>query len=173
MKHFYFIRHGLTEMNKAELWSGTTETSLTKEGRAQATAAGKDLAAKNVHIDHIVASPLTRAHDTAKLVAKEIGYPEDKIELNSLFIERHFGALEGQPWHVDIDLDGVVDIETSHEILERARLAIEYLESLPYDSILVVAHGSIGRAIRSHLLADHPYSAMHLRIENASIHKWR
>lgn len=172
MKHFYFIRHGLTEMNKAGLWSGTTETPLTKEGRAQATAAGKELARGKVHIDHIIASPLSRAHETARLVAKEIHYPEKDIELNSLFIERHFGALEGQPWSVDVDLDGVIDIETSDEILERAKLAITYLESLPHESILVVAHGSIGRAIRSHLIADHPYSAVHLKIENASIHKW-
>lgn len=173
MKHLYFVRHGLTKMNQAELWSGSTETPLTHEGRKQATSAGKQLAKDKIKINHIIASPLSRAHETAKLIAAEIGYAQDAIELNSLLVERHFGVLEGQPWAIDMDLDGITDIETSHEILERAKLAIAHLESLPYDSILVVAHGSIGRAIRSHLLADHPYSAAGLRIDNASIHKWR
>ena len=156
-------------MNVEGRWSGTTETPLTAEGRKQAMAAGK--AAKDLKIDLIVASPLTRAHDTARLIAKEMGYPEDKIELNSLLIERHYGELEGKEWYPDFNYDGIVDIETEDTLLHRARLALNWLESLDHDNIMVVSHGAFGRALRHHILEDFPFSHPH-KLKNAEIQEW-
>lgn len=174
MKHLYYVRHGLSEMNKQGLWSGSlSDTPLTDEGREQAKNVGDELIANSITIDYIIASPLSRAHDTAKIIAKTIGYPVKNIETNPLFVERHFGQLEGKPWAPDLDLDGISEIETSDTLLHRAERALNYLESLPYDNILVVAHGSIGRAIRQHLFQDMPYSNYELRIPNASLIKWR
>lgn len=159
-------------MNVAGVWSGQIETPLTKQGRAQAKKAGQELKDQNVHIDYIISSPLARAHDTAIIIAKEIGYPKDKIETNPLFLERHFGALEGMAWQPDINLDGIADIETTDTILNRARMALTYLESLPYDTILVAAHGSIGRAIRHHIHEDIPFHDYTKRLDNAIVHRW-
>jgi broad specificity phosphatase PhoE len=173
MKNLYFIRHGLSEMNKQGVWSGTSETPLSAEGRKQAKQAGKQ--AKNLHIDYIVCSPLSRALDTAKIIAQEIGYPEDNIHINDLFIERHWGELEGQAWNPDLDLDGFSDVETRDSIVERARLAIEFLKTLDAHNILVVSHGSFGRAMRHHLI-NHPYTNRRGPnepiIPNAEIVKW-
>src|SRR5580765_3395811 len=91
MKHLYFVRHGLSENNKLSIFSGQTESPLADEGREQARQAGQQ--AKDLHIDHIISSPLSRAHETAQIIAREIGYPEDKIEVSSLLVERHFGVL--------------------------------------------------------------------------------
>jgi uncharacterized phosphatase len=173
MKQLYFIRHGLSEMNKQGVWSGTSETPLSPEGRRQARRAGKQ--AKTLNIDYIVCSSLSRAVDTAKIIAREIGYPEDKIHINNLFIERHWGPLEGQPWSPDLNLDGFSDIESRDSIIERARLAIEFLKTLDAHNILVVSHGSFGRAMRHHL-TEHPYSNQRGPnepiIPNAEIVKW-
>ena len=172
MKHLYFVRHGLSEMNTQRVWSGQVETPLTQEGRDQATLAGKELNDSGISIDYIIASPLSRAHDTAKLIALEIGYPIENIEINPLFLERHFGALEGQPWEPDLDLDGIVDIESTDSIINRARRALDYLESLPYDNVLVAAHGSIGRAIRHHIITAIPYHQYEHKLPNATIVQW-
>jgi probable phosphoglycerate mutase len=169
MKHLYFVRHGESEWNVQRIYAGTSETPLTALGRQQATAAGEALKKQNIQIDHIISSPLSRAHDTAKLIAKQIDFPAKRIELNSLFIERNFGSLEGKSW--DLNVDGFVDVETADNILERARLALEFLESLPYDDILVVAHGSIGRALRHHVMVDFPYHNV-VHIENAQVLKF-
>lgn len=169
MKRLYFIRHGLTEMNVQGVYSGSTETPLTEVGRAQAKAAGQ--AAKDLGIDLIVSSPLSRAHETAKIIAKEIGYPVANIHLNEYLKERHFGELEGQKWSPDLDLDGITDIETVDNLLERAKLALEWLETLPADTILVVAHGAIGRALRHHLLKEFPFSHP-TRFNNAELVQW-
>lgn len=155
MSHIYFIRHGQSQLNVEHRVAGTTDTPLTAEGRRQAKAAGK--AAKDIGIDYIISSPLSRAHDTAKLIAKEIGYPEDKIEVNPLFIERHFGSREAQPYQADFNYDGIVDAEQSTDFLARTRRAVDYLHSLPYKKILVVSHGATGRALRHHLIPDQPF----------------
>ncbi len=156
MKHLYFVRHGLSEMNKTGHWAGRhTETPLTPEGREQAREAGAH--ARKFHIDHIVSSPQGRAHDTAKIIAEVIGYPVDAIELNSLFMERGLGILEGKPWQPDLNIDGFADVETTDTLLERMHLAYELLRSLPADNVLVVSHGAIGRALRHVIHPDIPF----------------
>lgn len=155
MKHLYFCRHGESEANVAGVWSGQLETPLTANGRKQAKAAGQ--AAKDIKIDHIMCSPLSRAHDTAKIIAGEIGFPLDALEINSLLIERHFGQMEGQPWSIDTDVDGFIDAETQDSVMNRAHLVLEHLETLPYDNILVVSHGSFGRALRTMVFPDFPF----------------
>lgn len=155
MKHLYFVRHGLSEANLAGVWSGTSETPLSAEGKEQAKLAGEH--AKSLGIDHIICSPLGRAHDTAKIIAKEIGLAAENIELNSLLTERHFGQMEGQPWGIDLDVDGFLDVETRDSVLERAKLALEHISQLDAESILVVSHGSFGRAFRHTIHPEIPF----------------
>jgi uncharacterized phosphatase len=171
VKHLYFVRHGESELGALGLGAGHSETPLTKEGRLQAKLAGKY--AKKLAIDHVVSSPLSRALDTAKIIAKEMGYPEDKIEVNPLFIERYFGVNEGQPIIIDpdFDFDTIKGIEKTKDLIIRGRKALDYLESLPEDNILVVAHGQLGRAIRHHILEDFPFDYAH-KLRNAEIVQW-
>jgi uncharacterized phosphatase len=167
MKRLYFIRHGLTEMNKLGLFSGITETPLTAEGRKQAKKAGQS--AKDLGIDLIVSSPLERALETAQIIAKEIGYTPAEIQTNKLLIERHFGEMEGKPWTPDFNIDGVADIETDDSLIARAKAALRWIESLPADNILVVGHGSFGRALRYHLAKHIDFKEY---IPNAEIVCW-
>lgn len=158
MKKLYFIRHGLSEANKAGIWSGHSETPLSREGREQARRAGRK--AKDLSIDLIISSPLGRARETADIIAGEIGYPEDKIVVSELLKERSWGDLEGTP-HSNADgiedLDMVPNIETSVQLISRAEKALRFLEGLPDEHILVVSHGTFGRALRHHILEDMPF----------------
>ena len=157
MKHLYFVRHGLSEANKAGLRAGKhTETPLTPEGRTQASLAGEH--AKRLNIDLIISSPQIRAHDTAKIIANSIGYPIDKIELNSLFVERGLGVLEGKPWQPDLNIDGFADVETTDTLLHRMQMARELLESIPHDNVLVVSHGAVGRGLRHVFHPEIPFA---------------
>lgn len=146
MKKLYFTRHGLTEMNKAGLRSGSIETPLATEGKEQARTAGKH--ARGLQIDTIVCSSMGRAVHTAELIAEEIGYPLDKILRSDLLVERHFGVLEGQPYVRNDDTDDVEDIEVTDDLFKRAAEALKWIESLSGETILIVAHGAIGRALR-------------------------
>lgn len=169
MTHIYFVRHGLSELNVAGRVAGVTDTPLVNEGREQAKIAGK--AAKKLGIDYMICSPLSRAQETAKIIAQEIGYPEDKIEVNPMFIERDFGEREGQPYVPDFNYDGIKDAEKLDEFLSRTERAVRYLESLPYDKIMVVSHGATGRALRHHLIPHQPYHHS-IKYDNAEIIEW-
>ena len=169
MKYIYFIRHGLSELNVAGLVAGHTDTPLVDEGREQAKNAGKQ--AKKLGIDHIISSPLARTIETAKIIAKEINYSEDKIEINPLFVERHFGDMEAQKYKPGTNYDVINNAEKTEEIIERADRAINYLRSLPYKKIMVVSHGSMGRAMRHHLVADEPFHHP-VHFVNAEIIQW-
>ena len=177
MKRLYFVRHGQSEMNVSGHYSGRIETPLTSTGVSQAKATGKNLKQKNLKIDLIVCSPLSRAHHTAKLIAKELDYPKDKIQLNELFVERSFGDMEGVSWakFMEKDMDDVKNAETVAELHDRAIKAFEYLNSLNESNVLVVSHGSIGRALYR-VINGMPYHLEHdekyrnsFRIANAEI----
>lgn len=169
MTHLYFIRHGLSQLNVEGKVAGITDTPLTETGKQQASTAGKN--AKDLGIEHIISSPLSRAFDTAKIIAKEIYYPVDKIEVNPLFIERSFGEMEAKPYSPDMNYDGVLGAEELSSLLTRAEQAIKYLHTLPYNKILVVSHGSTGRALRHHLEADKPFD-FPKRYANAELVEW-
>jgi uncharacterized phosphatase len=157
MKHLYFVRHGLSVMNKKGVFSGRTETPLTPEGEAECHQAGKQLC--DVKIDLIVASPIRRAYDSARIIAEELGIDPDNIVVNELFIERSFGPLEGTPYTTKADLDGTAGVEHSTKLLQRVAEGLEFLQSLDADTILVVSHGAVGRALRSLVQPDVPFRA--------------
>lgn len=169
MKRLYFVRHGLSEMNVQGLFAGSIDTPLTDEGRRQASIAGK--LAQDLQIDLIVSSPLSRAHETALIIAKEIGYPPEKIHVNSLFTERNFGELEGKAWQPDLNLDGVADIEALDTVLNRAEQAVAFLESRPEQTILVVSHGAFGRALRSLYMPEFPFANITAEAAGTSVNK--
>ncbi len=169
MKTIYFIRHGLSELGVAGKLAGRIDTPLAPEGKKQAKKAGQQ--AKELGVEYIISSPLSRSLETARIMAKEIGYPLDKIEVNPLFRERDFGTLDGQPYKPGINYDLVQGAEPTQTLLDRAEQAVQYLRSVSYSKILVVSHGSTGRALRHHLYPRQPFHAP-IKYANAEIIEW-
>lgn len=177
MKQLYFIRHGLSEMNQQNLWSGQTDTPLAPKGHEQARLAGKTIKKQGMQFDVIVSSPLQRAHDTAKHIAEHIDYAPDHILVHDLFKERNFGKLEGTSKfsiHTaeyllsEASIDKYDDVETYVDLQRRADAAHEYLMSLGKDSVLVVAHGAFGRALHRSI-TNGSTSIQNIRYKNAQI----
>lgn len=150
--HVYFIRHGESTSNQGDLITGRQDVPLTDKGREQARQAGQQIVAQGIKIDHIICSSLTRAYDTATLIAQAIGFPEDKIQVNDLVIERSFGTLEGQPKLNGGALDDQLIKESGGELdpAVRAR-AQRLLDSLRHTegNVLIVSHTGFGRRLRA------------------------
>lgn len=95
-REVWLVRHGETAANRARIIQGQTDTALHERGRAQARALAAWLAA--VHraspFAAVVASPLSRAAETASLAAAALGLP---VTHDPGFMERSFGELEGHP----------------------------------------------------------------------------
>lgn len=147
MKRLYFIRHGESVANVQRVFAGQIDTPLTEKGCEQAKVSGK--AAKQYRFDLIVTSPLVRAYDTAKIVAREIGYPIESIIVNDIFKEHFIGSLSGKSWDEYDEYDTrITDMETRDELKARAKRGLELLKRLPGDTILLVGHGSFVRLLQ-------------------------
>ena len=168
MKHLYFVRHGESVMNKEGFFSGVTDTPLTETGQEQARQAGLSL--QDTKIDCIVASPITRAYDTAVIIAKEIGYDPAKIITCDDLVERDFGPMEGEVYTTKINLDAIDGVEHSSELVERVAKGLKFIEGLEAETVLVVSHGAVGRALRVLLQDDVRYHQTE-RFKNAQVAK--
>ena len=145
MKQLYFMRHGLSEMNKQGVFSGRIDTPLADEGKIQSRKAGQTLKATGIQL--IVSSPMKRAYDSAVIVAEEIGYPKHSIILSELFMERDLGSLEGSNYIRGLQLNEFAGVEHSGNLIERASAGLAYLNSLDTDIVLLVSHSAMGRAL--------------------------
>jgi probable phosphoglycerate mutase len=155
MNHLYFVRHGLSVMNQQGVFSSTTNTPLAPEGVEQCRAAGQALVGTG--IDCIVSSPFTRAQQSAAIIAAELGIDPANIILNDNFVERSFGPLEGTTYTPNMEMDGVEGVEHSSDLVARVAKGLDEVRALPANSVLIVSHGAVGRALNHLLHTEIPY----------------
>jgi len=92
MTRVYLIRHGTTEWNREEIFRGRADCGLDETGRAEARALAAYL--QEVRIDKIYSSPLSRAMDTAQVIAAGRGL---QVIPEPAFIDLDFGEWQGLP----------------------------------------------------------------------------
>ena len=153
MKRLYLLRHGQTEFNVKKLVQGRCDSPLTVLGHQQARAAAAWLKAHGVVPDKVVSSPLSRAMDTASLVATELLGPDAAVEPCEGIIERSYGTFEEGPhdalptdvWDPGEDLIPFGG-EGSHALQERMVATLTNLMSAKdTETLLAVSHGSASR----------------------------
>jgi uncharacterized phosphatase len=153
------VRHGQTDWNLARRIQGSTDIPLNDTGRADARWAAGQLAGGVHHT--IYASPLKRAHETAEIIAAELGL--DAPALDADLREREFGEGEGMlvadylETYGDWDAE-VPGAETLQGVADRALRALDRIaldarrRSAPLaESVIVVAHGGVIRSLIDHV----------------------
>lgn len=89
------IRHGQSDWNLKNLFTGWTDVELTAKGRSEAKNAGKIIANLDFNIDIAFTSLLKRAIHTLWLILDEIDRPWLTVIRDWRLNERHYGALQG------------------------------------------------------------------------------
>jgi 2,3-bisphosphoglycerate-dependent phosphoglycerate mutase len=89
------VRHGQSEWNLKNLFTGWTDVDLTEQGEAEARTAGRLLADSGVRFDIAFTSVLTRAIRTLWLMLEEMDLTWIPVERHWRLNERHYGALQG------------------------------------------------------------------------------
>jgi uncharacterized phosphatase len=170
MTELYLVRHGETDWNRQHRIQGLTDIPLNETGRQQAREAGRLLARRTWH--GIVTSPLSRAVESAAIIAAELGLgTPEKVQA---LVERNYGEGEGLDF-AEInrrypDRSVVPGQESRDEVVARVVPALlELAASRPGQSLIVVSHGG---AIRSALMAADP-AGSHGVITNGSVHSFR
>ena len=170
MTVFALVRHGETDWNRERRIQGSTDIPLNDTGREQARATGALLASRRWNA--IVASPLSRARETAQLIASEAGLGEPALEPR--LAERDYGAAEGLTG-AEIDAlypDGaeVPGREEREAVAERAVAALHDLAARhPGEAVIVVAHGGVIRSVLETVAPGHHRDP----ITNGSVHSFR
>jgi 2,3-bisphosphoglycerate-dependent phosphoglycerate mutase len=88
-------RHGQSEWNLKNLFTGWKDPGLTDLGIEEARNAGQRLKEMGVQFDVAFTSALSRAQATCKLILEEIGQPDLKVIADQALNERDYGDLSG------------------------------------------------------------------------------
>ena len=89
------VRHGQSQWNLENRFTGWIDVPLTDRGRKEATRAGELLKEAGLHFDVAFTSDLTRAQDTLRIMLDVLGQAGIPIERDKALNERHYGALQG------------------------------------------------------------------------------
>ncbi|WP_026605868.1 2,3-bisphosphoglycerate-dependent phosphoglycerate mutase [Methylocapsa acidiphila] len=89
------VRHGQSEWNMKNLFTGWKDPGLTEKGVEEARTAGRSLKAHGLEFRRGFASNLIRAQDTLKLILAETGAPNVQTEHTIALNERDYGDLCG------------------------------------------------------------------------------
>lgn len=166
MKQIVLIRHGESQWNLENRFTGWVDVPLSPKGEQEAREAGEKLRA--FRFDHAFTSVLTRAIKTLEIVLDVIGQPELPVEQDQALNERMYGDLQGLNKAETAEQYGEAQVklwrrsydvrppggESLHDTAERV---------LPYyreriwprlakgETLLVAAHGNSLRALVMHL----------------------
>lgn len=158
---FYLARHGQNIDNANGILNGHRDLPLTELGEKQASNLAKAILEEGISFDVVYSSPLARAFHTAETITRLLCL-DQPIVLADL-IERDFGELTGQPQSSILERVPESDLirtptvqyyleyggcETFPQALVRARGLLTRLRHRhPDESVLLVAHGDIGKMI--------------------------
>jgi 2,3-bisphosphoglycerate-dependent phosphoglycerate mutase len=168
MPHLVLLRHGQSQWNLENRFTGWVDVPLTQKGEEEARQAGEKMKAVQLQFDTTFTSVLRRAIRTLELALDVLGQSDLPVEQDQALNERHYG-----------DLQGLNKAETAHKFGdEQVRIwrrsydvpppGGESLENtatrtLPYltekilpaiqagRNVLVAAHGNSLRSIIMHL----------------------
>jgi len=155
-KTVYFVRHGECKANIDGVIAGASDDSpLTETGKQQATETANSLA--GITFDLVVTSPMSRAKDTAEIIAKNLGITSDKIIVNNDFTEKDVGRFSGQPkaTYFEFEKSGGEVGELTGVMQQRVRNGLSWLKEQTFTNALVITHNGTVRMIRT-VLDDLP-----------------
>jgi len=166
MKQLVLIRHGESQWNLENRFTGWVDVPLTPRGEEEAKAAGQKL--QSFHFDQAFTSVLTRAIKTLEIVLDVIGESDLKVEKDQALNERMYGDLQGLNKAETVEKHGADQVKIwrrsfdvpppgGESLKDTAARVIPYYQEKIWpalssgESILVVAHGNSLRALVMHL----------------------
>jgi broad specificity phosphatase PhoE len=174
---FYIVRHGETAYNKNGRYQGQMDVPLNAEGRLQSQAAAARLA--QIPLDVIYASDLSRAQETARMVAGR-----RTVLLDPRLREINVGRIQGlsvpeiaerEPafWALlQQDPEGAVfpGGENARQVQERAVAAVEAISArYPEGRVGLVSHGGVIKCIAAAVIGLPLSARSRIVIDNCSL----
>ncbi|MDK2741976.1 MAG: 2,3-bisphosphoglycerate-dependent phosphoglycerate mutase [Nitrospira sp.] len=162
MARLVLLRHGESQWNLENRFTGWVDVPLSEKGVEEAKQAGEKL--REIRFDRAFTSVLTRANETLRIVLETIGQTDVPIEKDKALNERMYGELQGlnkaetakkygdaqvKIWRRSFD----VKPPGGESLKDTAERALPYYERMikPHllkgETIIVAAHGNSLRAL--------------------------
>ena len=165
--HLVLVRHGQSEWNAKNLFTGWKNPSLSVKGQKEAKITGEKIKQQNIIFDIHFTSELKRAQLTGEIILSEIEQESLETVKNIALNERDYGELSGlnkdesrEKWgeeqiHIwrrsyDISPPGGESLKDTHDrVIPFFKENIE--PEISSKNILIAAHGNSLRALVKHL----------------------
>ncbi len=95
MPTLVLVRHGQSQWNLENRFTGWVDVPLTDKGREEAHRAGELLKEAGIRFTNAYTSDLIRAQDTLDIILQEIGQADVPVTRDQALNERHYGDLQG------------------------------------------------------------------------------
>lgn len=95
MATLVLLRHGESQWNLENRFTGWVDVTLSPKGEEEARQAGEKLKAANIHFDVAFTSVLQRANRTMEIALDVLGQRGIPVERDQALNERHYGDLQG------------------------------------------------------------------------------
>jgi len=162
------VRHGQSEWNQRNLFTGWRDPDLTERGIEEARRAGHALKADGARFDIAFTSALVRAQHTLDIILDVLGQSDVPIEMDAALNERDYGELAGlnkddarERWGAEQVHLWRRSFDTpppgGESLKDTAERVLPYYEAsiLPHlkagKAVIVSAHGNSLRALIMHL----------------------
>ena len=180
-RNLILVRHGQSEWNAKNLFTGWKDPGLTDQGVSEAKNAGKLILEQNIEFDAMYTSMLLRAQKTGDIILGILNHKEIPIIKNEALNERHYGSLAGlnkddarkkwgdeqvHIWRRSFDMpppDGESLKDTAERVLPYFETEI-MPKVISGSSILIAAHGNSLRALIMKLDSISPEDIVKLEI---------
>ena len=180
-RNLILVRHGQSEWNAKNLFTGWKDPGLTDQGVAEAKNAGKLILEQKIEFDVMYTSMLSRAQKTGDIILGILNHKEIPIIKNEALNERHYGSLAGlnkddarrkwgdeqvHMWRRSFDMpppDGESLKDTADRVLPYFETEI-MPKVISGSIILIAAHGNSLRALIMKLDSISPQDIVKLEI---------
>jgi 2,3-bisphosphoglycerate-dependent phosphoglycerate mutase len=188
MSYLILVRHGESLWNEKGLWTGWTDIELSEKGREEARKAGEEI--KDLPIDEVYVSSLSRAKQTWEEIAKVIGKQNLPTIENAALNERNYGDYTGKnKWELKDQLgdekfqqirrDWDTPIPNGESLKDVSERVLPYFqeEILPKlkqgKNILISAHGNSLRSLVKYLDQISDDDISHLEIKTGEVYVYK
>ena len=180
-RNLILVRHGQSEWNAKNLFTGWKDPGLTEQGVSEAKNAGKLILEQKIEFDVMYTSMLSRAQKTGDIILGILNHKEIPIIKNEALNERHYGSLAGlnkddarkkwgdeqvHIWRRSFDIpppDGESLKDTADRVLPYFETEI-MPKVISGSSVLIAAHGNSLRALIMKLDSISPEDIVKLEI---------
>ena len=165
--YLVLVRHGQSEWNAKNLFTGWKDPGLTENGTAEAIRAGKHLKSLGLSFDVLYTSALVRAQLTGKIMLDELGQSDLETIEDKALNERDYGELTGLNKDEARENFGIEQVQVwrrSYDIAPPGGESLKdtYNRVIPYfenkiqplmkdKNVLISAHGNSLRALVKYL----------------------